>query len=172
MLEQFGLSSLYVGLCQRTIVYAAGTPAVHETAIVKGQTELVTEPNGEVEADPSIHVKRFRGTLQLNKAPSTTFKSYNLEVGYFVLVNHINPSTGAAQETLVQVPVTILSIPPVSRHAAEVQRANASLRTQNGQGNAVQPQPAAQSQPMSPMREEPDDLPPSYFDVVEPERRQ
>lgn len=76
MLADLGPSSLYVGLLQRTVVWAAGTPAVHELAVVKGVTELAPEADSGDDGP----AKRFRGTLQLNKAPATSFRSHNLEV--------------------------------------------------------------------------------------------
>lgn len=135
---------------------------MHETAVAKASLEPANEPSDS--PDPSMSTKRFKGILQLNKSPSTSFKSYNIEVTYFVLVNLVNPSTGAGVETLATLPITVLSIPPVSRNAVEVQRSSAAARAQNAVGGG-------QAQVVQEEVDVPD-LPPNYFDVVEPERRQ
>lgn len=192
MLSDLGASSLYIGLLQKTVVWAAGTPAVHELAVVKGQTELVTEMAGEAE-DTSVPSKRFKGTLQLNKAPATSFKSHNLEVNvrpsyvpyksrsskltpahakYVILLNLVNPSSGVAQDTLLQVPVNIVSIPPVSRYAAEVQQTNEATRRASlaRRRDGQPPRPVVIPQEMA--EADMPELPPNYFDVVESDRRQ
>lgn len=132
---------------------------MQESVVSEGHTTLADDSL----PDDSDTVRRFKGSLNLSKAPATSFRSYNIEVTvslrfqhyrledsppdrmpqYHVacrLVNASSPIDGA-----MQVPVTIVNIPPLAPQDDRQGRA-ASLHSVQTDG---------------------EDLPPSYFEVVE-----
>ncbi|KAK9893323.1 hypothetical protein P389DRAFT_22380 [Cystobasidium minutum MCA 4210] len=141
LLNKLSATSVVVQLIQRCVVISHGAPGLQESVIAYGVSTLADDGP----SDGSDSVRRYKGTLDLSKAPATSFRSYNIEVSYHVacrLSNASSPVDGATQ-----VPITLVSIPPVSRPGEQGGSRASQAITQPDDG----------------------DLPPSYFEVVERE---
>lgn len=62
-----------------------GAPGIQENVVADGQTVLAEETN----PDSAETTRRFKGSLQLSKAPATSFRSYNIEVSVSSSIKNI-----------------------------------------------------------------------------------
>jgi len=188
MLSKLAPASVQVNLTQRTMVSAQGSAGVQEGLIDRGVTEAVLEEN-QTSADGD-QVRRFRGKLSLKKANANSFYCPNMEVLYQITCQLVE--SGQVQETMIAVPITIVSIPPVARVSApsiiqdHLQDPPPPISPDIPAGAALNPHPSqvpaaalpipgtstfsldgdtSQAIPSSPT--DGYDLPPSYFQVIE-----
>lgn len=76
-----GTSQTRLQLTSSTTV-SHGAPGVQENVVADGQTVPAEDTN----PDSAETTRRFKGSLQLSRAPATSFRSYNIEVSVSLLL--------------------------------------------------------------------------------------